>query len=418
MANRSPTDDENPTTENENSPKEDKVSLPEEIIALDEVSKSNLVNLSKLFAEKPDNELKDIYIKRIFTYFPLGIIYFLIDLGLEVFKGYTFISQLSSELFGPIGFKIRDTYLSETPTFFKKLADYIFEANPNDPNKKKREFFYIEFQSSHSNDQYYKFAEKALSLSTTYKYDCIIHTIVIYLPPRKWIQPVNLSSLNLSFNYHTAFISNLNGKEILAGLLKKVENNELLSDCDVINLCLLPTMRTYFKNYADFNNLIEGWVQIYESIPDKDTKFFCSTIFLGFIKIYFQGEIQRYIKEGKIMNFSNIMDPIVKMTAEDVYKRFSSKAEADKQRAVATAVATALDRAEVEKLKALADIAKKLIVRGLASDEEIAEITSLDLETVQNLKNKAQKTQSKRPQKTKAKRPKKSSAPTTQPVNP
>jgi hypothetical protein len=164
----------------------------------------------------------------------------------------------------------------------------------------------------------------------------------------------------------------------LEGLNKKVDNNEYFNECDLINVCLLPTLYQQFKEDSVFKQLIDSMHKFIPHIKDPTHKQFCMTVFMSFLRMYFPDHLKKYIHlEANVMKLDELMQPLFKMVAAEGEARGEARGEAK-----GVAKGKAEERAENE--KALLGIAKDLLGRGF-SIEDAAKITTLELDKVQAL---------------------------------
>ena len=153
---------------------------------------------------------------------------------------------------------------------------------------------------------------------------------------------VSLDTGTLNFNPQAVMFADYDGNAIYKELEEKLKSGQELSDIDLLNLIFLPLMKTDIPK----DELAEKSIRMAQSIPDYNKRNTCIAAVFAFASKYLENEIVNKLLE------------VIKMSD----------------------LATMLIVDEREQ------IAKRLLKKDL-SIEDIVELTDLDVDIIQRLKD-------------------------------
>ena len=218
----------------------------------------------------------------------------------------------------------------------KKSTDIVFLLEDG-------RYLHLEFQSTYSIDDLLRFVVYDTLL---YKRDGRqIDTVVVYSSDVENAD-VSLDIGAVKFSPQVVMFADYDGSAIITELEDKLASGQELTDHDMLNLVFLPLMKTDVPK----EELAGKSVAIAQSIPDKEKRNICIASIFAFASKYLEDEMLIKLKE--VIKMSDLATMLITDTITET---------------------------EVK-------IAKRALKKGL-SIEDIADLTGLDADMIQNLKD-------------------------------
>ena len=178
-----------------------------------------------------------------------------------------------------------------------------------------------------------------------------IDTVVIYSSEVQNAD-ARLATGTLSFNPQVVMFADYDGNAIYKELEEKLKSGQELSDIDLLNLVFLPLMKSDIPR----DELAGESIRMAQSIPDSSKRNACIASIFAFASKYLEEETLNKLLEA--IKMSDLATMLINSTIT----------ERD------------------------TEIAKRALKKGLAI-KDVAELTDLDLDTIQQLKDELSKGQ-------------------------
>lgn len=237
----------------------------------------------------------------------------------------------------------------------------------------------VDYESDYEKQDKVKYLNYVTGIANRYlqdKKECpIIHMVVIYtgdIDRRQVSAEYDIGAVKMSLE--TAFLSELDSREIYSQLRDKVEKNQMLSDEELMEFIILPLT---YRTKEEKQEKVQETVELAVKIQDRKQQIFALAGILVFadkvIDRETAGRIRRAIEMTQVAQIfeEEKQQALLRVTQifEEEKKQAIQNFEEEKQQALAQKEQSMLKKSEEEK--------RKIVIKMIKKDYSTEEIASL-----------------------------------------